>query len=165
LIQTPESDFEDPSGGETYGLSFCRAAFEPEANMLFKRTSLIDEVVDVPQLGDVLRLVPERADARLRHDSIHHALVGFMEQPKPYVGLIIDLRGSNYAVSSADLATLMFAMMDHEEGALIRTSVLLEESPAKLFQSMLDITQLGFAELQVVGSMDRAIEHLTEVDA
>ena len=130
--------------------------------MFLKHRSLIKELIEVPGHGAVLKVVPGEADARLQSDSIHEVLFRFMEQRKPYVGLVIDLRGTKYAVSAADLATLTYAMMDHERQCLIPCSFLLDDAAAKLFQSMLDLTQSGFAELKIVDSMERAIRHIAE---
>ena len=129
--------------------------------MLLKRGSLIGELVEVPGHGALLKVAPEKANARLRSNAIHEVLVRFMEQLKPYVGLVIDLRGTEYSVSSADLATLMFAMMDHESNCFIPCSVLLDKTQAQRFQAMLDLTKLGFPELRIADSMDLAVRHAT----
>ena len=84
--------------------------------MIFRRkaskvgSALTKELVDVPGRGSVMKLMPAEGNTRVRSDAIHRALARFMHQPKPYVGLILDLRGTKYSVSSADLATLIFAM-------------------------------------------------------
>jgi hypothetical protein len=126
------------------------------------RNALTEELIEVAGRGSVMKLAPAEGKGRVRSDAIHQALFRFMQQPKPYAGLIIDLRGTKYSVSSADLATLMFAMMDHDEKRLLPCCVLLDDAQAQRFRQMLEVTELGFPELHILDSMDAAMEHSAE---
>lgn len=130
--------------------------------MFRKKVQLDESLVRLDPHGSLLRLTSKER-TRLHNDAISARLFRFMEQPKPFVAILIDLRGVSYTFSSADVATVVMSMRDDQRRRLLPCAIVATEKTAKHLRKVLELTQLvELEQLAIVESDEQALSHIHE---
>jgi len=130
--------------------------------MFRKKAEFEESLVRLDPHGRLLRLTPKER-TRLQNDAISAKLFRYMEQPKPFVAILIDLQGVSYACSSGDLTTVVMSMRDDQGRQLLPCAIIATENTAKHLRKVLELTQLvELEQLAVVESDDQAMSHIRE---
>jgi hypothetical protein len=125
------------------------------------RHDLADEMLEVPPHGQVLLLRRPSAPAVLKRDAVSIKLSRFADGKMPFAGILLDLAGSEYYFSSADLGAVVSSIAAWSRGYVAPCAIVLTGKPATQLQTLLDITKLSTIQhLRVVDSFDAAQRHI-----
>lgn len=116
---------------------------------------------DLSPHGQILVLgLPEDA-VKPAADAISRRLSKFVEQPTPFVAILIDLGGTHYLLSSADLGSIVCTMAPWVRGWVAPCAIVMAGPAAHELQKLLEITKLnGFDELRVVDTRESGLTHI-----
>jgi hypothetical protein len=125
------------------------------------RHELVEETLDVPPHGQFLLLRRPSGTAALTRDAIANRLGRYTDGSMPFVGLVVDLSGSEYQFSSADLGAVVASTAAWTRGWVAPCAIVLTGKPASQLQVLLNITKLStLPHLRVVSSLDEARTHV-----
>jgi len=122
---------------------------------------LIEDFIDVSPFGQVLVLKCPVGGVVLKAGAVSDRLRKYCDGRMPSTGVLVDLGGTDYRFSSADLASVASGIAAWERGWVAPCAIVLTGAAATDLQRLLDLTKLStIEELQVVGNADEALTHI-----
>jgi len=107
-----------------------------------RRGRVVEGRREIPSVGTLFTLsLPDTAGA-MRPDAIGQSLIRFAERPKPYMAVLVHLRGQPYFFSSGDLAGLVMAGIDQQNRRLLPCAVVAAGPAEEHLRRLLKICQL-----------------------
>ncbi len=122
-----------------------------------RRSSTVEERREIPSVGTLFTLSLPDTPGAIPPDAIGQSLIRFAERPKPYVAVLVDLRGRQYFFSSGDLAGLVMAGLDQQNHRLLPSAVVAVGPAEEHLRRLLKTCQLD--------RLDHLIVAATESDA
>jgi len=107
-----------------------------------RASSLVEERRDIPSVGTLFTLSLRDTAGAVRPDAIGDSLMRFAERPKPYVAVLVDLRGQPYLFSSGDLTGLVMAGLDAQNRRLLPCAVVAIGRAEEHLRELLRVCQL-----------------------
>jgi hypothetical protein len=93
--------------------------------------------------------LPDNAGA-IGPDAVGRSLMQFAERPKPYMAVLVDLKGQEYLFSSGDLTGLVMAGLDAENRRFLPCAVVATGRAEEHLRELLRICKLDRLEYLVV---------------
>jgi hypothetical protein len=109
----------------------------------------------------VLKLHVAPGQQHLSANSVDRALKKYMGPEKPYDGILLNLLGVRYRLSSADLTVMLFAIRPQGKKQLLPCALVADGATAESIRAILKITQLDELDhILVVGSESEGLAHI-----
>jgi hypothetical protein len=116
----------------------------------WRRTpSVVEGRREIPSVGTVFTF--SLADTPgTRPDAIGESLMKFAERPKPYRGVLVDLKGQEYLFSSGDLTGLVMAGVDQQSRRFLPSAVIAAGRAQDHLRELLRVTRLDRLDYVIV---------------
>jgi hypothetical protein len=122
---------------------------------------LVEGYFDVPPHGRVLHLRCPDTGAALKTNAVADKLFRFPDGQMPFVGILLDLGGTEYHFSSHDMASVACAIAAWIRGWVAPCAIVLTGSAAIQLQRLLDATKLStIGQLRIVDTAESARAHI-----
>ena len=116
---------------------------------------------ELPPHGQILVLSLPEGAVKPAADAISRRLSKFDGQATPFVAVLIDLGGTHYLLSSADLGSIVSTMAAWVRGWIAPCAIIMTGTAANELRKMLEITSLSeLDQLRVVGTRESGLTHI-----
>ena len=117
----------------------------------------------MPPFGAVLVLERPAGATQVEHESIWECLRQYCDGQLPYVGLIVDLTGTDYRFASADLGGVLSAIAGRRRGWVAPCAVALAGSAGADLRKLFALTKVdSITQLRVVDDRAEGMAHVRQ---
>lgn len=127
-------------------------------------TSLEPGLIEMRPHGHILVLSAPKETLGIKPNSLIELLMRFVDEEKPYVGMIIDIGETEYSPSEADMDVLAKALEDTVRNRTTPCVIIARSIGIRRFRAALDFSPLRFKEeISFAEDHDSAVRFLNKV--